>query len=151
MMRKNKEWANKFRCHGHKFTIPREAIIETLSSTDEHLSIEDIYMDVHKKYQGIGLTTVYRTLDILVNMGLVYKFDFGDGRSRFELIEEASKKEHHHHLICKSCGTIINYTDYVDDEIEFLKKAEKGLSKKYNFKIMGHLIQFYGLCKDCIC
>jgi Fur family ferric uptake transcriptional regulator len=56
---------------------------------------------------------------------------------------------HHHHLICTNCGRIIDYTDFVDEELELLKKTEKELTKKYNFEINNHTIQFYGLCDEC--
>ncbi|PIU83954.1 MAG: ferric uptake regulation protein [Elusimicrobia bacterium CG06_land_8_20_14_3_00_38_11] len=148
-MRNDNWWCGRFRGCGYKVTVPREAILEVLSLTDKHLSAEDIYLAVHKKYPAIGLTTVYRTLDILVSIGLIYKFDFGDGRARFELAEDSKGKKHHHHLICTKCGRIIDYTDFIDDEFELLQLVEKGLSKKYNFKISGHLIQFCGLCDKC--
>ncbi|HAX60950.1 MAG TPA: ferric uptake regulation protein, partial [Elusimicrobia bacterium] len=62
---------------------------------------------------------------------------------------DSKGKKHHHHLVCTNCGRIVDYTDFIDDEIELLQLTEKGLSKKYNFKITGHLIQFYGLCDKC--
>ena len=82
-------------------------------------------------------------------MGLVFKFDFGDGRARYELSEGPKGTRHHHHLVCTKCGRVIDYTDFIDDEIELLGRTEKGLSKKFNFKITNHLIQFYGLCDRC--
>ena len=82
-------------------------------------------------------------------MGLVFKYDFGDGRARYELAEGPKGGRHHHHLVCTSCGRVVDYTDFIDEEIELLQKTEKGLSKKYNFKITDHLIQFYGLCDKC--
>jgi Fur family transcriptional regulator, ferric uptake regulator len=95
------------------------------------------------------LTTIYRTLDVLVQLGLVFKFDFGDGRARFELAEGPKGTRHHHHLICTNCNRVIDYTDFIDEEIELLNQTERGLSKKYDFRITNHLIQFYGLCSEC--
>ena len=141
-------WGGKFRGCGYRMTVPRQAIMDVLSGTDKHLSAEDVYMKVHKMSPDVGLTTVYRTLDLLTQMGLVVKFDFGDGRARYELIE-GTKSEHHHHLICTNCKRIIEYTDFMDKEMEFLRLAEKGLSKKYSFNIKHHIIQFYGLCDRC--
>lgn len=142
-------WYRRFRGCGYRITIPREAILTVLSNTEEHLSAEDIYLSVHKIYPTIGLTTIYRTLEILVQMGLVFKFDFGDGRARFELAEGPKGKRHHHHLVCSQCGRVIDYTDFIDDEMEFLQRAEKGLSRKFNFNISHHVIQFYGVCHKC--
>jgi len=129
--------------------MPRQAILEVLSNTEEHLSAEEIYLAVHKIYPNVGLTTVYRTLELLVDMGLVFKFDFGDKRARYELSQGPMSKKHHHHLVCTNCGRIIDYTDFIDEEKELLRRTEAGLSKKYNFKITNHLIQFYGLCEEC--
>ena len=134
---------------GFRLTLGRDAVLDVLSRTEDHLSAEDIYIRVHETYPAIGLTSVYRTLDMLVNIGLVYKFDFGDGRARFELAEGPKGKDHHHHLVCTGCGRIVNYRDFIDEEVALLKKTEEGLSEKHNFAITNHLIQFYGLCEDC--
>jgi len=142
-------WSGKIRGCGYRLTIARESIFDVLSKTTEHLSAEDIYLRVHKAFPSIGLTTVYRTLELLVQLGLVFKFDFGDGRSRFELSEDSKGARHHHHLVCNSCGRVVDYTDFIDEEVELLNQTEKGLSKKYNFKITNHLIQFYGQCDNC--
>jgi len=140
---------DKFKCGGHRMTVPRQAVLDVLSQSSEHPSAEDIFLEVHKVYPDIGLTTVYRTLELLVQMGLAFKFDFGDGRARYELTEGSKDVNHHHHLVCTNCKRVIDYTDFVDDEIEFLKRAEKGLSAKFDFSITGHVIMFYGICKSC--
>ena len=142
-------WQGRFRGCGYRLTVPRQAIVDVLTNTSKHLSAEDVYIAVHKAYPHIGLTTVYRTLELLVQMGLVLKFDFGDGRARYELSEGPKGERHHHHLVCTDCGRAIDYTDFIDEEVELLKQTEAGLSKKYNFKITNHLLQFYGLCSDC--
>ena len=148
-MRADELWQRGLRGRGHRLTVPRRAILEVLSNSEDHLSVEDIYITVHGKYPAIGLTTVYRTLDLLVQTGVVFKFDFGDGRARYELAEGPKGARHHHHLVCTKCGRVIDYTDFIDDEIELLSRTEKGLSKKFNFQITNHLIQFYGLCDVC--
>ncbi len=141
-------WHGRFRGCGYRMTVPRQAILDVLTKTSKHLSAEDIYFEVHKIYPHVGLTTVYRTLELLVQMDLIFKFDFGDGRARYELAE-GPKGAHHHHLICVKCKRVIDYTDFMDEEAEFLKRAEKGLAKKYKFEVKGHLIRFYGLCEKC--
>lgn len=149
MPRGRPAWSGWFRNMGYRWTVPRGAILEVLGSTTKHLSAEEIYMKVHKKYPAIGLTTVYRTLELLVNSNMVMKLDFGDKRSRYELSADQDGDEHHHHLVCANCGRVIDYTDFMADEMKFLKKAEKGLSEKHNFKIQDHHIQFLGLCEKC--
>jgi len=138
----------RFRNFGYKMTQPREIILDVFSKAKKHLSAEDIYMEVYKIYPGIGLTTIYRTLDILINMGMISRHDFGDGRRRYELIGDL-KSEHHHHLVCLSCGKIIDYSDFIDEEIKLFDKLEKVLSEKHNFEIKYHQVGFYGLCDKC--
>lgn len=143
-------WDRKFKESHHRLTKPRKAILDVLNKTGDHLSAEEVYQKVYDIYPAIGLTTVYRTLELLVQIGLVLKFDFGDGRARYELnVGLDVKKGHHHHLICTNCHRIIDYTEFIDDEVELLKKTEKGLSRKYNFEIHNHIIAFYGLCDRC--
>jgi len=141
-------WGGKFRGCGYRMTLPRQVILDVLQKTYKHLSAEDVYMEAHKISPQLGLTTVYRTLELLTDMGELNKFAFGDGRARYELIE-ISKEAHHHHLICTECKKIIDYSDFADEELEFLERAEKGLSKMYNFEISNHIIQFYGICEKC--
>ncbi|MEO0137217.1 MAG: Fur family transcriptional regulator [candidate division WOR-3 bacterium] len=142
-------WHGRFKGCGYRITIARQAILDILGKTEDHLSAEDIFFAVHKNYPNIGLTTIYRTLDLLVQMGIVYKYDFGDGRARYELTEGPKGKLHHHHLVCTKCGRVIDYTDFIDEELELLRRTERGLAKKHNFEIKGHLIQFYGICDAC--
>ncbi|MEI7449727.1 MAG: Fur family transcriptional regulator [Desulfomonile sp.] len=136
---------------GYRITTGREAVVSVLAAAGmgEHLSAEEIYIKVHSSIPAVGLTSVYRTLDLLTNLGVVSKFDFGDGRARYELAEGTRGVTHHHHLVCTGCGTIIDYDDFIDDELSLIRRTEKGLAKKFGFKINGHVIQFLGLCADC--
>jgi Fur family transcriptional regulator, ferric uptake regulator len=145
-------WQDQFEGEGYRITEGRKAILEVLmEDPNRHWSAEDIYLRVLETHPAIGLTSIYRTLEILTNMGIVTKFDFGDGRSRYEILEgeESENHHHHHHLICTRCNLIINYNDFIDEEVELLKKTEKGLSQKYNFNIKSHIIHFHGICEKC--
>lgn len=139
----------KFKGCGYRMTRGREAVMNVLADGKDHVSAEDIYMKVHSTYPAIVLTSVYRTLVVLVNMGLVYQVNFGDGRARYELAEGPKGERYHHHLVCTGCCRVIDYADFINEELSLLKKAEEGLSKKYRFAIINHLIQFYGLCHQC--
>jgi len=142
-------WRRQLYNTGFRLTNPREVVIGILNKTDKHLSAEEIYVKALSIYPPIGLTTVYRTLDLLTQLGIVQKFDFGDGKARYELIGSPEKKEHHHHLICINCNTVIDFTDFMWEESELMEKIEKSLSEKHNFKIMNHTVNFYGLCEKC--
>jgi len=134
---------------GYRLTVPRQVILDILGNAEGHPSAEEIYLQAHSVYPNIGLTTVYRTLDLLVRMGLVHKLDFGDRRARYEIARGPDDKEHHHHIICTNCGKVIDYNDFFEEETELIKKTEQGLAEKFNFKVTNHLIQFYGLCSEC--
>lgn len=148
-MNTTNELNKKFYDLGYKFTRPRKLIMDVLLSTKDHLSVEDIFFEIHEKCPNIGITTIYRTLDLLLELDIVCKFDFGDGRTRYELVGRYSDKPHHHHLICIKCKTIIDYSDFVEEELHLVKQSELRLSKKYNFNIKDHIIHFLGICAEC--
>ncbi len=112
------------------------------------MSAKELYASLYRLYPGIGLTTVYRTLELLFQLGFVQKVSSGDGQSRYEL-KSGEKKDHHHHIICTKCGKIIDYRDFVQEELELIEKTEEALAKKHDFLILDHNIEFLGLCKNC--
>jgi Fur family ferric uptake transcriptional regulator len=128
--------------------MPREAILKLLSRSQKHMSAKEIYASLHRSFPGMGLSTVYRTLDLLARMGIVTKLILGDGQSRYEF-KSSEKEEHHHHLVCANCGKIIDYSEFLDEELRLVKKTEERLAKKYDFKIFDHNIEFLGLCNKC--
>lgn len=145
--KRSRDMRNHLKVKGFRMTLPRRVILDFLAKTDEHLLAKDIYRKINKKHPDIGLTTVYRTLDLLVRLGLINKFEFGEGQSRYELTWDF--KEHHHHLVCLGCGKIIDYNDFMEDEKKFFNKIETFLSKKYKFTIENHEVYFYGKCDRC--
>jgi len=147
-MRRAGWYYRRIRDEGFKLTLPRRAILDVFGQNSKHLSAEEIFLLVHRNSPGIGLTTVYRTLDLLTRMGIIFKFGFGDGRSRYELADKTTKG-HHRHLVCTRCGRIIDYSDFMEKEEKFTKELGKELSQKYKFKINSHQIHFYGLCDEC--
>ena len=139
----------KFRRNRLRVTKPRRVIIAALAATTKHLSAEEVYFRVHKSYPAIGLTTVYRTLEVLEAMGIVAKLHFGDGRSRYEFMDNPRKPGHHHHLVCSWCKRIVEYSDFVDEEVKLIQKVQKQLSRRHGFRITSHVIQFHGVCPSC--
>ena len=148
-MREQPWWYNRLKESGARLTEPREIVLKILHDSNDHLSATDIYVQAHRLNPSIGLTTVYRTLDMFAQLGIVQKFEFGEGTARFELMDSPDGKGHHHHLVCLKCKKIIDYSDMMDDEKEFLTKIEGQLEIKHNFKILDHLIRFYGVCNEC--
>jgi Fur family ferric uptake transcriptional regulator len=134
---------------GYRLTLARSAVLKVLGNTAQHLSAEEVYRRVSKVYTNIGLATVYRTLELLNQLGIILKFDFGERCARYELITDAQGENHHHHLVCTQCRRIIDYDHFIDQEKELMRKTQASLSKKYNFKIKKHTVHFYGLCSKC--
>jgi Fur family ferric uptake transcriptional regulator len=128
---------------GYKLTPQRRAIVDTIIECEgKHLTAEEIYDEVKINCPEIGLATVYRTILLLEEMGIIYKLDLDDGCSRYELAHE-DENHRHHHLVCNSCGRVLEVEDDLLDQLE-LK-----IEKSYDFKILDHSLKFFGLCKDC--
>jgi Fur family ferric uptake transcriptional regulator len=127
---------------GHKLTPQRWAIISMfLMNKGRHLSADDVYSLLKETYPNNGIATVYRTLELLDEIDVLQKLDFGDGRARYELAD--SDAHHHHHLVCTSCGTISEFED------ELISSLEATIERKTGFKIRDHVAKFYGLCSAC--
>ncbi|GFR36816.1 ferric uptake regulation protein [Insulibacter thermoxylanivorax] len=128
---------------GYKLTPQREATVRVLLENEEdHLSAEDVFMLVKDKAPEIGLATVYRTLELLSDLHIVEKMNFGDGVARYDLRHESSK-HHHHHLICVVCGSVDEIMD------DWLLPLEERLAKEYHFKVLDHRLDFQGVCWRC--
>jgi Fur family transcriptional regulator, ferric uptake regulator len=129
---------------GYKLTPQRRAIVDIIVLNEgAHLTTEELYDLVRKECPEIGLATVYRTVQLLGEIGVLSKLDLNDGRSRYELIHEEENHQHHH-LICKSCGKV---TEVQGDLLDYL---EHSIEEKYNFKVTNHSVKFYGICCDCL-
>ncbi|NJD03983.1 MAG: transcriptional repressor [Ruminiclostridium sp.] len=128
---------------GCKITGPRKAVLQILEKyPDNHLSIDEIYEAVKKSYPKMGLATVYRTLALLENIGIVCKLDLDDGFSRYELYNP-NETHRHHHLICSSCGSVSEV------EEDLLDTLEKQILQKNKFLVKDHRVKFYGICEKC--
>ena len=131
---------------GLRMTLPRRTIIESLAESDQYLTAEEIYLKIHGEHPGVGLATVYRTLVLLNKMGIVNKLEIGEGKARFEL-EEA---EHHHLIVCEQCFKVVKYSDFTTQEKDSFTELEKLVEKTYHFSIHQHVVQYYGVCPECM-
>lgn len=126
----------------HKLTPQRQMILKVfIDNTGDHLSTEEVYSMVKRKNPEIGLATVYRTLDLLVELEILQKMDFGDGKARFELNDR--DVHHHYHLICLNCGKVQEF------DLDLLGLPEDSIHKQTGFEITNHKLKFYGYCSDC--
>ncbi|MBE6051659.1 MAG: transcriptional repressor [Clostridium sp.] len=128
---------------GYKLTPQRRAIVDTIVDNEgKHLTAEEIYDEVKKVCPEIGLATVYRTILLLEKIGVVSRLYLNDGCSRYELVHR-DENHRHHHLICEVCNKIIEVED------DLLDNLESSIEKNYGFKILDHVVKFYGVCNDC--
>ena len=133
--------AGILRSHGHKLTPQRHIILKVIAASHDHLTSEVIFEKSRAIDPGIGLVTVYRTLDLLSELNLVCRVHTGANCRSYMMRRPA---EHHHHLICSGCGKVVDFTNCS------LIEMEKRLSQESGFNIEGHLLEFYGLCGDCV-
>jgi len=140
---------DKMKSRGLRVTLPRRAVVEVLKDSDDYPSAEEIFMRVHARRPRIGLATVYRTLTLLAEMGIVNRFEFGQGKARYELAETDSEGGHHHVVVCERCFKVIKYSDFSVEEKSNFDTLERELEEKYDFRIDRHVVQFYGVCAAC--
>ena len=127
---------------GYKLTPQRRAIVDTIVVNEgKHLTAEEIYDEVKKDCPEIGLATVYRTI-LLEEIGVVSRLHLNDGCSRYELVH-SDEVHRHHHLICNVCNKVIEVKD------DLLEEIEVKIEKEYEFKIVDHVLKFYGICREC--
>ena len=128
---------------GVKLTDQRRIIVKVLSESKEtygesdHPDVDELYNRVNKVDSKISIATVYRTVKILEEAGILVKHDFKAGKARYEQIRES----HHDHLIDVKTGEII---EFVDDEIE---KLQKKVADKYGYNLVDHKLELYGIKK----
>ncbi len=127
------------RATGRRLTRTRKAVLGLLEKTQQPLSASDIYSQLQERHVAIDLVTVYRTVNVLKELGLVIQLDF-QGQSRYELKEG---RKHHHHIQCRVCGEI------VDLLLCPLKKLTKLIEEQTKFIVDDHTLEFAGFCPKC--
>jgi Fur family ferric uptake transcriptional regulator len=125
---------------GLKLTRQRDLIASEFLEIGEHITAEELYREISKKYSDIGFTTVYRTLKLLNKSGLAAERVFADNLTRYEPL---SAEDHHDHLICMKCGSI---TEFQDLKIERLQER---VAEEFGFLAVSHKMELYGYCKKC--
>jgi Fur family ferric uptake transcriptional regulator len=128
---------------GYRMTPQRLMIVSAIEEQDggnhRHISAEEIYSQVVAKYPHINLSTIYRTLDMLEELGLVTRTDMGEGKVRYHPADEGR----HHHMVCRQCGAVID----LDESI--LIPIKKELLKQYGFTAELRHLAIFGHCEAC--
>ena len=123
---------------GVKLTDQRRIIAKVMTESQDHPDVDDLYNRVSKIDSKISIATVYRTVKLFEEAGIVAKHDFKGGKARYEQLNES----HHDHLIDIKTGEII---EFVDDEIE---KLQQKVAEKYGYKLIDHKLELYGIKKN---
>ena len=120
---------------GMRMTDQRRVVARVLSTSDDHPDVEELYRRSHAMDPHISIATVYRTVRLFEEAGIISRHDFRDGRSRYEEAPET----HHDHLIDMKTGQVI---EFVDEEIEALQEA---IARKLGYRLVDHRLELYGL------
>ncbi len=134
------EFADFIKDKGLRQTRQRDKIIDVFLATERHLSVEQLYDLVKRRYKGIGYATVARTVKLMEEAGICRCVDFGDGMSRYE---HKFGHQHHDHLICTKCGRLV---EIYSPELEELQEK---LVRKHNYVSRYHKLDIFGLCPNC--
>lgn len=124
---------------GVRVTPQRQAIFQYLKETTSHPRAEDVYEYIRQKFPGISLATVYNTLNLLVEKGLIRQLTYGDMSSRFDGV-----CEQHYHLVCDDCGQLVDVMD-----VELPDELHAKVQDRTGFKVRTHRLELYGLCPEC--
>ena len=122
---------------GVKLTDQRKTIAKAMSNSNDHPDVDELYKRVSKIDTKISIATVYRTVKLFEEVGIIAKHDFKGGKARYEELNES----HHDHLINIKTGEII---EFVDEEIENLQKK---VAEKYGYDLVDHRLELYGIKK----
>lgn len=135
----HRNMADELSHQGYRMTPQRIMIVSAIENSENHISAEDIYAQVVAKYPNVNVSTVYRTLELLEQLGLVTKTEMGVGRIMYHPLE----KGHHHHLVCRACGNVIDLDESA------LTPLKESLLRDYQFIAELRHLGILGLCVDC--
>lgn len=126
--------------NGLRSSTQRDLILDAFLSMPPHLTAEELHRKVARKDNGIGLSTVYRTLRLFCEAGLAKQRHFHEGISCFE---QAVGAEHHDHLICEGCGEIVEF------ECQEIEDLQEQVARRHGFHLTRHRLELYGRCPRC--
>lgn len=133
-----KDTVSKLKDRGLRITKLRHQLIDFIVQKQGHWTIQSLAEEAKSQLPGVGIATIYRTVNLLVEEGAVTKTLLESGMARFEV----TPQEHHDHLTCLRCGKIV---EFENDQIEDLQKK---IAKKLGFQLTDHRMELYGECLD---
>ncbi len=140
-MMQKRDYKAKLDASQYKLTGQRATVLDVMiKNRGQHLSAEEVLQQARLTRPNIGIATVYRTLEKLASLEILYKGMFDSGKYRYELADE--REHHHHHVVCMNCGSISEIKD------DLLCELEKNIEKQ-GFRIVDHDLKFFGYCPAC--
>ena len=124
---------------GHRLTTPRQAIIKLVAPRQDHFSAQEVWAEVRSHHNGIGRATVFRTLDLLTELGVLNRIHGSDGCHRYTVCDT----RHHHHLMCVECGTVIAL------EAGGIENQIRKMAAEAGFDLLTHHLELVGRCQAC--
>lgn len=128
------------RDHHQPVTRQRDLVAQVVLVSDDHPSVDDIIRRLRDRGEPVGTATVYRTLEVLVESGLVRAHDFGQGFKRYEPMPAQA---YHEHLICERCARVVEFQN------ERLERMLPIIADEHAFEHSRHKVEIYGVCRDC--
>ena len=126
-----------------KLTYQRQFILESiLVYPGTHFSADQLFAFIHARDPGIGVATVFRTVILFEQVGIVNRVKFDSQVNMYEMTDPDNSHQHHH-LICQACGKVIEMN------VDWLDQLEETIRSSHNFLIKNHQLNFYGICSDC--
>jgi len=138
MIKETKLLKNHLAQNQLKLTRQREIILKAFLKAD-HITAEDLHQDLAHKNIHVGLATIYRTLNLLCEIGIGLQRHFGDNKT---IYDNVSRKKHHDHLICDKCHKIIEF------ECEDIERLQEEMAAQHGFTLQNHRLELYGHCRD---
>ena len=126
--------------HHQPVTRQRDLVAQIVFLSEDHPSVDAIIRRLKERGEAVGTATVYRTLEVLVESGLVRAHDFGEGYKRYESM---TSQAYHEHLICERCGTVVEFQN------ERLERMLPVIADEHAFQHSRHRVEIYGVCRDC--
>ncbi|MGC9359316.1 MAG: Fur family transcriptional regulator [Anaerolineae bacterium] len=135
------DWQSVLASNGHRITAPRRAVMAVLQRVDVPLDAAAVLAYGRKHHASLGLVTVYRTLNLFQDLGLVRRVHEKDGCHGYALASPG----HHHTVVCRRCGRAVEFTG-----CEEMRMLVRRAEAETGFQIEGHMLQLSGLCRHCI-
>jgi Fe2+ or Zn2+ uptake regulation protein len=124
---------------GYRLTSPRRAIARLIASRSGHFTADELLAEAHRGRHGLGRATIFRSLEVLAELGAVERLDLPSGGHAFVACEPA----HHHHVVCSSCG---RSTEVSDHGLEGMAEA---IERESGYRVDTHRLELFGLCPEC--